>query len=231
MKVMPGIDISNGIAVKRVRGVRGSGITIGNPLDVAYKLYKAGYDSIHIVDLDAAEGVGNNESVVRELCKIGFQFVQVGGGIRSVDKAIRILSYGASAVVISSIFFIDRVTFDSIVRAVGEDKVIVALDYDSSYAVMIKGWREKAASLSEALKELSMYNLKGTLFTYVGGEGMESGVDEGIAKYVRTVRGLKGYAGGISTVNDLIKLKSMGFDYAIVGMALYRGRLWGVKSV
>jgi phosphoribosylformimino-5-aminoimidazole carboxamide ribotide isomerase len=71
----------------------------------------------------------------------------------------------------------------------------------------------------------------GRRFTHISGEGTESGIDENIERYVNAVKGLKEYAGGISSIEDLIKLKSLGFDYAIVGMALYRGRLWGVKNV
>lgn len=231
MRVMPSIDLSNGIAVKRVHGIRGSGVIIGNPIDVAHKLYELGYESLHIVDLDAAEGVAHNEDIIKRLCRIGFRFVQVGGGIRSIEKAMRMLSYGASAIVLSTIFFTDRNAFDNILEAVGEDKVIVALDYDSSHSVMIEGWKKKSVSLFEALQELSMYDLRGVLFTHISGEGTESGIDENIERYVNAVKGLKEYAGGISSIEDLIKLKSLGFDYAIVGMALYRGRLWGVKNV
>jgi len=231
MKVMPSIDLSNGIAVKRVHGIRGSGIVVGNPVDVAYKLYELGYDVLHVVDLDAAEGVGDNENVIKELGKVGFMFLQVGGGIRSVEKAVRILSYGASAVVISTVYFTNRRIFNNIIRSVGGDKVIVALDYDSSHNVMIRGWKERAVSLHEALQELATYMLRGVLFTYISSEGAEGGIDEHIGRFAATVRGLKEYAGGVSSTEDLIKLKDMGFDYAIVGMALYRGRLWGVRSV
>ncbi len=100
MKVMPSIDISEGKAVKRVRGLRGSGLVLGDPLKIAKEILDEGYDAVHIVDLDSAEGTGNNEQVIKEICKLGFKWVQVGGGIRSVDKAESLASI-CNAIVLS----------------------------------------------------------------------------------------------------------------------------------
>ena len=231
MIIMPSIDLSGGTAVKRVRGVRGTGLFLGDPLKVAAKLYEAGYEYLHVVDLDAAEGMSSNEPIVKELCGMGFKWIQVGGGIRSVDKASTLLSYGASAVVVSTIFFTARKEFERILEAVGGDKVIIALDYDNNYIVRIGGWSREAMKLGDALNEIRNYDVKGVLFTYIENEGSEKGVDMRLGEFVGYVKGLKEYAGGISTIHDLQTLKSFGIDHAIVGMALYNGRLWGVKIV
>ncbi|MDK6028377.1 1-(5-phosphoribosyl)-5-((5-phosphoribosylamino)methylideneamino)imidazole-4-carboxamide isomerase [Ignisphaera sp. 4213-co] len=231
MIVVPSIDISNGVAVKRVKGVKGTELVLGNPLEVGNKLFEAGYEYIHIVDLDAAEGSGDNESIVKKLCKMGFKWIQVGGGIRNADKASRLISYGASAVVISTIFFTNRNEFEKILSVVGGDKVIIALDYDNDYSVRIGGWSRKAVKIYDALNDVSNYNVKGVLFTYVEYEGSEKGIDRNVKIFASIVKGIKEYAGGISSINDLYELKSFGIDYAVVGMALYNRRLWGVKSV
>lgn len=69
--IIPSIDISLGKAVKRIRGVKGTGLILGNPIELASKLYNEGYTRIHVVDLDAAEGVGNNEMYIKEISKRG----------------------------------------------------------------------------------------------------------------------------------------------------------------
>jgi len=230
IKVMPSIDISDGRAVKRVKGVRGTGIVIGDPIKVAEELYSNGYEAVHVVDLDAAEGVGDNSHLISNISSIGFSWIQVGGGIRSLTKVYRVLGYGASAVVISSLFFRNRSEFNHIINNVGGDKVILTLDYRSDGYVYVSGWNEKAIEIDKAIEIASQYPLLGIMFTYIDTEGTMSGIDSNIAKYVSKVKGLKEYAGGISKYEDILLLNSMGFDYAIVGMALFRGFLRGVKN-
>ena len=231
MKVMPSIDLSNGKAVKRVKGVRGSGIVVGDPITIANKLYDAGYEDIHIVDLDAAEGLGENEDAIKNICRIGFKWIQIGGGVRSAQKASKILSYGASAVVISTMFFVNRKEFEKTLSIIGKDKIIIALDYDAQYNVLIKGWKEKAIDIYTALQEVKSYDVKGVLLTYVESEGTEKGIDKNVGTLVKHIHRLKEYAGGVTSINDLLTLKSYGFDYAIIGMSLYKGRLWGIRVV
>lgn len=231
IKIMPSIDISNGKAVKRVKGVRGSGIIVGNPVKVAENLYNEGYEAIHIVDLDAAEGLGNNIDVINDITNIGFKWVQVGGGVRNTVRALELLRCRVSAVVISSIFFKNANIFREIVNSVGSDKIILALDYRSDGYVYISGWNEKSIKLEKAIELASQYSLLGILFTYIDSEGTMSGIDRGIGGYASKVKGLKEYAGGVSVYDDILFLDSLGFDYVIIGMALFKGILKGVKNV
>lgn len=231
MIVVPSIDVSGGRAVKRIKGVRGSGMVLGNPMEVAYELYSLGYDHIHIVDLDAAEDMGSNEHIIKGIASIGFKWIQVGGGIRNVERASRMLSYGASAIIVSTVFFTDPDRFSEIHRCVGWDKILVSIDYGSDRNVMIKGWNTMAIDLDSAVKLLKEVRLLGAIFTYISTEGTCMGVDRGIGRYVRAVNGLKEYAGGVATYDDLLFLKNVGFDYVIMGMALYAGHLKGVRIV
>ncbi len=231
MKVLPSIDLSLGRVVKRVRGIRGTGVVVGDAVKVAEELYELGYDSVHVVDLDAAEGLGSNEGLIKDVVKVGFKWVQVGGGIRGISKAIRLLSYGVTAVVVSTMFYTSRNTFEELLRVVGGDKVLVAVDYDNSLTVRVKGWREGGVGVDEALNMVGNYDVLGIILTYIDSEGTEGGVDRRITNFVRRIKGLKEYAGGVSTVDDLLFLKGVGVDYVIVGMAIYRGTLLGVKYV
>ncbi len=229
--IMPSIDISDGKAVKRIRGVRGSGIVVGNPVDIASKLYSEGYEYIHIVDLDAAEGCGDNENIIRKITEIGFKWIQVGGGIRSLEKASRLLSYGVSALVISTIFYMETNLFKSILNNIGGEKILIAIDYDSNGNVYIAGWSRSKVLLTSALNMVNSYNVLGVLFTFISNEGTVKGIDRNICFYASKLNMLKEYAGGISSIEDLVYLKECGFRVAIIGMALYQGILRGVKYV
>lgn len=231
MKVIPSIDLSFGKAVKRVRGVRDSGLVVGDAVKVAENLYELGYEAIHVVDLDAAEGCGNNEDVIKTLTNLGFKWVQVGGGIRDSMKAQRLLSYGASSIVISTTFYEDRRVFSEILNLVGGDKILIAVDYDEDLTIRVRGWGKRGMSIDVALSDINSYEVLGVIFTYIGNEGTEGGVDRRVESFVGRVNGLKEYAGGVSGMDDLKFLKSIGIDYAIVGMATYRGSLLGVKYV
>lgn len=229
MYVVPSIDISQGKAVKRVRGVKGTGIIIGDPVKVAEEIYSLGYEFVHVVDLDAAEGSGNNEDKIGGIARVGFKRVEVGGGIRSVEKANKILSLGATEVVVSSLLFTNKEEFDRMSKLLG-DKLFFSIDYCGG-KTLIKGWKEEAKSVDETISLLKNYDIKGVIFTYVCNEGTRRGIDENISIYSSQVNKLKGYAGGISDINDLLKLKESKIDFAIVGMSFYSGSLKGVKYV
>jgi len=225
--IIPSIDLCNGKAVKRVRGERGSGIVVGDPVKIAEKLYEKGFRRLHVVDLDAAEGVGSNEDIIKTIASMGFDWIQVGGGIRSTSKALRMLRYGASAVVLSTIFFKDRAKFTGVVEEAGSDKVILALDYRSDGHVYLSGWRERGPRLEGVFDEVNQYKILGVLLTYIDSEGTLGGIDRNVTKYINRIHGLKEYAGGVSSMDDVAFLTKAGVDYVIVGMAFYRGLLGG----
>jgi len=228
IKLLPSIDISEGKAVKRIRGVKGSGLILGNPIDVALKIYNEGYNAVHVVDLDSAEGLGNNEEYIKEICKMGFSWVQVGGGIRSIEKAERLISYGCSAIVITTLAIENPTAYEEIVNKLGKDKVLLSVDYDSSGYILIKGWKERAIRV---LDFIMSFQALGYIFTYVNNEGTKRGIDPQVKNYSLRVNGIKEYAGGIGRIEDLYMLKDYGFNYAIVGMSFYSGNLRGIKYV
>ncbi|AWR97587.1 1-(5-phosphoribosyl)-5-((5-phosphoribosylamino)methylideneamino)imidazole-4-carboxamide isomerase [Acidianus sulfidivorans JP7] len=229
MKVVPSIDISEGKAVKRIKGVRNSGLILGDPVKIAEEIYNDGYDFVHIVDLDSAEGNGDNEPEISLISKVGFKKIEVGGGIRSYDKASRLFSLGITDIVISTLPFTNIKEFEKILNDFS-DRTMISIDYCNDY-VLIKGWKEKADSVQNVLHNLSRYSLEGIIFTYVCNEGTKLGIDENIDKYTSLFNGVKGYAGGIGKLDDLLKLKNKGIDFAIVGMSFYSGTLRGVKFV
>ncbi|QGA54655.1 1-(5-phosphoribosyl)-5-((5-phosphoribosylamino)methylideneamino)imidazole-4-carboxamide isomerase [Sulfolobus sp. E5-1-F] len=227
--IIPSIDISLGKAVKRIRGVKGTGLVLGNPVELASRIYNEGYTRIHVVDLDAAEGVGNNEMYIKEICKIGFDWIQVGGGIRDTEKAKRLASLDVNALIFSTIVFTNFSLFMDIVREIGSNRVMVSIDYDDTKRVLIRGWREKSIEITDGIKKVNEFELLGIILTYITNEGTTKGIDHNVKDYVKLIRGVKEYAGGVSSYEDIVYLKNVGFDYIIVGMAFYLNKIRGIN--
>ncbi len=226
MKLFPSIDISEGKVVKRVRGVRGTGLVVGNPREVARRWVEEGAEGLHVVDLDAAS-IGklvNFDKVKEVLQEAKGLWVQVAGGIRSVEDAKKYIDAGASAVVIGTKAATDPSFLDLLDREIGGDKVIVAID-NKGGKIAIKGWEVEALSLDEYLKILERRPFSYVLYTYIPAEGTLKGIDLKGVRMVKRLGKEVEYAGGIGSIEDLIKLKEEGVYAAILGMALYSGKI------
>jgi phosphoribosylformimino-5-aminoimidazole carboxamide ribotide isomerase len=168
--------------------------------------------------------------VIKQVASIGFKELQVGGGIRSLEKANRLLSYGVNRLVLSTLPFMNTREFLKIKRSLGGQNIAISLDYFGD-KVLIKGWSESAYTLASALERVSHWDVYAVIFTCVNNEGLMSGVDRKLFRYAKNAKNKKGYAGGVKDLNDLCCLKNMGFDFAILGMSLYTGVLRSVKNV
>ncbi|HEU16970.1 MAG TPA: 1-(5-phosphoribosyl)-5-[(5-phosphoribosylamino)methylideneamino] imidazole-4-carboxamide isomerase [Nitrososphaeria archaeon] len=224
MDVMPSIDLEAGRAVKRIRGVRGTGLVLGDPVDLARRLADAGAKWIHVVDLDGAEmGRPLNMGVLRSLKDLGLM-VQYGGGLRTAGDVEAAISAGADRVVIGSAWTLDPSFMDE--AASGGRAVIAAID-ERGGRIVHGGWRaESELTLEDALRILEDMPVAGYLYTQVDVEGTMGGPD---VRRVRTLRGLTRRllvcAGGIASMKDLEELCSAGADGAVLGMALYSGAI------
>jgi phosphoribosylformimino-5-aminoimidazole carboxamide ribotide isomerase len=230
VKLIPTLDVSKGVAVKRVKGVPGTGLSLGSPKDVAQWILDMGYESLHIVDLDAAAEEGRNTEQLIEVLRLPFKWIQIGGGIRDVEVASLYLRAGASALVLSTLPFTDPVRFRSILANIGGDKLLVSIDY-SDGKTLLKGWRKEGIPLERAIEIVSEFKLRGTILTHVSREGTKSGVEPEALKLAPALPGIREYAGGVAELSHLLQLKEAGFHAALVGMAFYDGKLRGVKDV
>lgn len=226
MEVIPAVDIMKGRVVRLTRGdprlVR-SYEHLGDPVSLARRWENEGASLIHVVDLDAALGLGRNMDVIRSLLRSVGVPVQVGGGIRSPETALRILSIGAERVIIGSLAFSDPKAVRELVREVGADRLVIALD-NLGGAVVTRGWRESAGiTVDEAAGRFRGMGVKLFLVTSVSRDGTLSGPD------LETLSRLCGAgfdviaAGGIRSISDLLALKRMGVRGVVVGKALYDG--------
>ena len=184
------------------------------------------YEKVQLIDLDAAKSEGNNDAIVRRVC--GELPCRVGGGIRSVARAEEVLAGGARHVIVSSALFRDgTVDLDfasCLAAAVGSARIIAAVDSRGG-KVVTHGWRNQLdMSPAEAVRLLEPYCGE-FLYTHVDSEGLMAGTDmEAIAAVkAATTRRLTA-AGGITTLQEVAELEARGID-AVVGMAIYTGRL------
>jgi phosphoribosylformimino-5-aminoimidazole carboxamide ribotide isomerase len=225
MMVIPAVDIKNKKCVQLIQGdPNKKHVELDNPLSVAERWINEGAEMIHLVDLDKAIYQTNtNEEVIKEIIKSVSVPVQVGGGIRTVDDALNLINIGAKRVILGTSAVKNPDIIEELSSKVGTEKIMVALDAKDG-KVVIKGWKEKTEySPVEIGKILEEKGAGSILFTNVDVEGLLKGVD------IRPVRELVEAlnipiiaSGGITTYDDLLKLKEIGVDGVVVGSAIYK---------
>ncbi len=211
--IVPSIDIMGGRAVQLRQG-REKVLDGGAPAELIVKFRK--YGDVAVIDLDAAMKKGSNRELICELCSAAD--CRVGGGIRDIETAQAYLDAGAKAIIIgtaASPEFLDRLP---------RDRTIVALD-TSGGQVVVEAWRKGTGRTPvEAARELEDY-CSGFLYTIVDREGMLGGTDIAAIEQLKSATSRRiTAAGGISTVDEIRQLESMGVDSQL-GMAIYTGRL------
>lgn len=221
--LIPSIDLQGGRIVQLVQGER-----LAIETDDFQKWIDrfASYPKVQLIDLDAAKNAGNNEALVRRIC--GQLPCRVGGGIRNIERAAAILELGARKVILgSSLFAGDTVNADfakSLSDQLGPERLIAAVDGRGG-KVVVNGWRTVLdVTPAEAIRVLEPF-FGEFLYTHVDLEGLMRGTDMNAIRAVRaaTSRALTA-AGGITTHDEIAQLEAMGVD-AVVGMALYTGKL------
>lgn len=227
MIMIPSIDVERGVAVKRIGGVKGTGFKLGDPLKIGIRLWEMGARIIHIVDLDGAErGEPVNLWLVKQLkSEVGSDLlIQFGGGIRTVESALRVYWDGADILVIGTAWTKNPSILEEI-SSIGA-RVLAAVDVRAR-RVAIKGWREATEiSLEEAFKLLEAFKIYGYLVTCIDVEGRSVGACLPLVAQARSLtRRVVEYAGGVRDDADLKALAGIGVDGTIVGMSFYLGQL------
>jgi len=221
--LIPSIDLKGGAVVQLVQGER---LAIRDDDVFAWVRRFEKFPKVQVIDLDAAMGNGDNLDLVRQIA--GLLTCRVGGGVRTVDRARDILTAGARAVIVGSSLFKDgKPDLDFAKRladAVGVEQVIAAVDSKGGH-VVIHGWKTTLPLTAvEAMRALEPYCAE-FLYTHVDNEGLMEGTDLAAILELRraTTRRLTA-AGGITTQEEIETLHRHDVD-AVVGMALYTGRL------
>jgi phosphoribosylformimino-5-aminoimidazole carboxamide ribotide isomerase len=196
----------------------------GTPVQVAMKWKSQGAERLHIIDLDATFGKGNNTPTIVDITKASALPVQVGGGIRTPSQAEELLKMGVNYVILGALAFSDPQAIPQI-QKFRFDSVIVALD-NKDGKVMVEGWKTATPfTMSEALKKFAALKVKTFLITSIAKDGMLQGPDlETLSEACKFPNVEVIAAGGIGELNDLVALKHVGAAGAVVGKALYEGR-------
>lgn len=221
--IIPCIDLMDGAVVQLVQG-REKALDGDRPEAMLTKF--AAFPVIQVIDLDAALGRGSNESIVEWLAARAR--TRIGGGIRSFEKARRLLDRGAEKVIVGTAAFDAHGPNERFLRelaaTIPREAILLALDSKGG-RIVVQGWRESLrVSAVEVIRGLEPY-CGGFLCTYVDKEGMMQGTD---LDWFRSLREMTSHeitaAGGITTYADIEALQKMGI-HAAVGMAVYTGRL------
>lgn len=232
MKVLAAIDIMNGDVVRLTKGDQSTKkVYSKDPVQVAKKWEKDGADMLHIIDLDAALGNEfNNLSTISEILRSVNIPIQIGGGIRHIENFEKIVSMGFSKIVIGTMAYrnLDDIR---VLSKNYSDKIVISLD-EINGNVMIDGWRSSSNyKIEDAISKFNKLGIKIFLLTSIIKDGTLSGPDTVTLNSVNTDRTSKIIAsGGISSLIDVLKVRSIGCDGVILGKALYEDRL-DIKKV
>lgn len=227
MELWAAIDLMGGSAVTLIQG-RAADSTVwkGNPLQLAERWENEGADGIHIIDLDAAFEKGSNEEAIEKIIEIVGVPVQVGGGVRTEERARDWLESGAARIIIGTMAYTKPRVLRSLLGAFGPDRVVVAADYKDG-EIVTRGWKEgQGTAVEAAARAFEQMGVKHLLTTSVGRDGTGSGPDLEIVKIlVRETRMGIIASGGIRDLKDLRSLEEAGAQGAIIGRALYEGTI------
>jgi phosphoribosylformimino-5-aminoimidazole carboxamide ribotide isomerase len=226
MIAIPAVDLRDGACVQLIGGsYANEAIRLDNPVEVARGWMRAGFQRMHVVDLDAATGRGDNASIVRDILTDVSGSIQVGGGIRSGDTVERLLQEGASWVVLGT-RALEEPEWLAGTASTFPGQLIVAADVRERQ-VVTRGWaRTLSRSVLDVIEQLNDIPLGGVLVTAVHREGRLAGTDLFLMEDVAELSAHPVIAsGGISTVGDLRELSERGIAAAVIGMALYTGAL------
>ena len=227
--LIPCIDLQGGQAVQLVHG-RKRELTVADVFGLLKKFQNHSW--LHIIDLDAAMKKGQNDKLVRQLCKgartdFGMK-VRVGGGIRTVSRAKVVSGWGADQIIVGSAAFrngkVNTAFLRRLTKTTHRKKVIIALD-TARGKITTHGWRTRIALQAEKVMMQLEPFCAGFLCTDVDREGTMTGAN---LEWFRSLRSATTHpiiaAGGIKTRREISALEKLGMD-AAVGMAMYKNRL------
>ncbi|MCI1983194.1 MAG: bifunctional 1-(5-phosphoribosyl)-5-((5-phosphoribosylamino)methylideneamino)imidazole-4-carboxamide isomerase/phosphoribosylanthranilate isomerase PriA [Bifidobacteriaceae bacterium] len=225
LTLLPAVDVRDGKAVRLKQGASGSETDYGSPMEAAYAWADAGARWIHLVDLDAAFGTGDNRAVLREITdRLGdMVHIELSGGIRDDDSLDAALESGASRVNIGTAALENPDWTATAITKYG-DKVAVGLDV-RGHTLAARGWVKEGGELFETVDFLNKVGCARYVVTDVARDGMMSGPNLTLLSEVaERTNAMVTASGGISSLEDLRAihgLKADNVDAAILGKALY----------
>ena len=227
MKLYPAIDLYEGKAVRLFKGeYQQMTVYNENPLEVAMDFRNAGAECIHLVDLEGAKfGTTSNLPVIEKIVKATDLFVEVGGGIRTMETVEAYLSLGVGRVILGTAAVTDRAFLEAALAKYGE-KIVVGVDLKDGY-VAIKGWTEKSQWTADAFfRDLEALGVSTVICTDISRDGAMQGTNRQLYKELSEKYHIQLIAsGGVSSIEDVKALGAMDLHGAIIGKAYYTGAI------
>ena len=227
MQIFPAIDLRGGQVVRLYQGdYDRETVYAADPCAVARSFLAAGAKYLHVVDLDGArDGMLANFETIAAIVKQGGLYIEVGGGIRTEDRIRRYLDLGVGRCILGTIAVKD---FDFTARMAQTygDRIAVGVDARDGY-VAVSGWKELSAERGvDFCRRLRDAGVKTVIYTDISRDGAEAGTNLDLYRELSEIQGLDITAsGGVSSIEELKELQRIGTRAAILGKALYTGRL------
>lgn len=227
MNIFPAIDLVDGKAVRLFKGDY-SQMTVynENPLEVARDFEKAGAKFIHLVDLEGAKsGETPNIATVEKIVKNTNLFAEIGGGIRNLETVKKYIDIGIDRVILGTAAVNDEEFLKKAVEIWGE-KIAVGVDIKDGF-VAIKGWLEKSQYAAfDFCKKMQDIGVKTLICTDISKDGAMQGTNHGLYRELSEKFSMQITAsGGVSSIEDIKKLRSLDLYGAIIGKAYYTGAI------
>ena len=227
MQIFPAIDLRGGQVVRLYQGDYDQETVYGSdPCAYAREFIDAGAQYLHVVDLDGArDGTTANFDSIAAIAKQGGLYIEAGGGIRTEDRIRQYLDLGVGRCILGTIAVKDFAFTERMARTYG-DQIAVGVDARDGY-VAVNGWkeisREKGVDFCRRLRDAGV---KTVIYTDISRDGAGQGTNLELYRELSEIEGLEITAsGGVSSIEELRELERMGVRAAILGKALYPGRL------
>jgi len=225
LELLPAIDVKDGLAVRLVQGELSATSKYGDPLEVAAEFVAAGAQWIHLVDLDAAFGIGSNTKLLERVIKSVDLKVELSGGIRDDASLRRALATGCKRVNLGTAALENPEWTAKVISEFG-DRIAVGLDV-RGHRLAARGWTKEGGELFETIGRLDRDGCARYIVTDVARDGTLAGPNLELLREVCAVTNRPVVAsGGVSSLEDLVAIRaltSIGVEGAIVGKALYAG--------
>jgi len=228
-KIIPAIDIIEGECVRLSMGDYSKKVVYGNdPALVAKMFMENGFDRVHIVDLQGAKAdYPVNLAVLRKVAAATTAEIQFGGGVKSESAAEAVFNCGANKIICGSIAVENPHLLKNLLRIYGSERVILGADIREGM-ISVKGWMEQSElTINELISQFSAFGLKEVICTDISKDGMLQGPSVEIYRELKREFPEVGIiaSGGVSSLEDIVKLYETGVDGVIAGKAFYENRI------
>ena len=227
MQIFPAIDLSGGQVVRLYQGDYDQMTVYGqDPCAAARTFLEAGAKYLHLVDLDGArDGTTANFGSIAAIARQGGLYIEVGGGIRTEDRIRQYLDLGVGRCILGTIAVKDFTFTERMAQKYG-GRIAVGVDARDGY-VAVNGWKELSRERGvDFCRRLRDAGVRTVIYTDISRDGAEQGTNLDVYRELADISGLDITAsGGVSSLEELRALRDMGTRAAILGKALYTGRL------